>query len=286
MNDKVQPGKAALNEVVSKLKAEQAEKEEKTLEVQKAIEHSLTALKDNTSLAQMYSENAKLGADNLGGESPILRVHSTGKSSSNTLADGSEPQDGNFFYKPTGEEFDSVTCHILSISRGYRTEGMELDRNTGKKKMVYNQIIGGLIVDGTDYKPFIMYVNGLKLSRMWEFGKEAAKYTRARPVSIPMFALSIKLTTQKEKTTFGNSWVINFEILKDEGGFPILIWDEGVFQFLKDSVSNMEDSIESLIASGTQKAEPVAEEVTPLDSNAPDREYVENLQSDRPETPF
>ncbi len=242
-------------EVADRLRAENAEKEEKTLAAEKDAIRQLDTLRQNPNLAKMYADNAALGADNLGGSLPLLKVHAVGKSTKNELADGSEPKDGWFFYKPTGEEFEEISCHILTISKGFKAPGL----TDGKE--VFNQIAGGIFNDGGEYKPFLLYLTGLKLSYMWEFGKEAAKYTRGKP-PIPMFVLTVKLTTEKIANSYGKSWIINFTIEKAGNGELKLVLDEGEFQFLKDSVSEMEEKIAMLIQkkiSGNQ-----AEESTPV----------------------
>jgi len=232
-------GLQKFQKVGKNLKEEQAEEKEKESEVKKEINQFL-AVRQNEQLAKMYSENSQLGASNLAGSLPLLKVHTLGKSE-NELADGSAPNDGWIFYKPTGEQYESITCHILTVSRGFKAAGI----NGGEPK--FNQIMGGVIVDGTDYKPFIMYVTGLKLSYLWEFGKQAKKYTHVKPVSIPMFALTVKMTTEKVASSFGKNWIVKFEIVKTQDGVPQLVLDPGEFQFLKDNVGTIEETITSLV---------------------------------------
>lgn len=228
---------------------EMGEKLKKDVETDKQVEKqetaialsNLDAIRKNAELAKMYSESAQVGAENLSGELPLLKVHAVGKSTKNELSDGSEPKDGWFFYKPTGEQFETVRCHILTISRGFRAEGME-------KKEIFNQVMGGVIIDKGEMKPFVMYMTGLKLAPMWEFGKSVSKYTKMKPVPIPMFALTVKLTTEKVANAYGKSWVVRFELEKNEAdGSPVLVMDPGEFQFLKDSTEMVEETITSLI---------------------------------------
>ncbi|QGH72343.1 MAG: hypothetical protein [Podoviridae sp. ctg2L5] len=205
----------------------------------------------NDNLAQMYKDSAKMGSENLSQELPLLKIHSTGRSTANELANGKEPNDGYFFYKPTREQFKEVTVHILTISRGFRAEGLE------GKQDVFHQVLSGVIVDNGEMKPFMMYFTGIKLSNLWAFGKEASAYTKAKPVPIPMFALTVKLTTSKEKHSYGTSWVVQFEIIKDKKGVPEVITDEGTFVFLKDSIETVEETISSLISARTGEEEEV-----------------------------
>lgn len=207
-----------------------------------AVKNELEAIQNNSELASMYKDNAEVGAGNIASTGPLLKVHSTGRSE-NELADGSDPADGYFFYAPTQEQFKTVTCHILTISRGFRAPGYKDER-----KDVFNQIMAGLIIDGEKLKPFLIYLTGIKLQPMWDFGKEASKYTKATPIPIPMFTLSVKFTTRKVAHDYGKSWAIDFEILKNKDGTPKLVTDPGKFVFLKDNVDSLETMIESFIA--------------------------------------
>jgi len=244
-----------------KLKKDTEKTKESEVKEIALVKSQLDIVRNDPALAKMYGDNARVGSENLGGDLPILKVQTTGKSSTNELPDGREPEDGYFFYVPKQMQFKELTAHILTISRGYYAEGMEIDRATGKKKSVWNQIMGGVITNDGINMPFVMYVTGKKLQPMWDFGKAAGKYTRAKPVSIPMFALTVKLTTEKQVNSFGKSWIIGFEIVKQEDGFPILVTDAGKFQFLLDMVDVLKETIEKIIAS---KA--IDEEVRPAKS--------------------
>lgn len=225
-------------------KTVEVKKEEKALAISQ-----LDAVRSNSELAKMYNENASLGADNLSGELPLLKVHATGRSTKNELSDGSEPKDGNFFYKPTAEQFETLTCHILTISRGFYADGIDKE----KPKKTFNQIIGGVIINGGEMKPFIFYATGLRLKPMWEFGKSISKFTKMKPVGIPMFAMTARLTTEKVKNDFGSSWIVNFELVKNEDGTPTLVTDMGEFQFLKNHVEMVKETIEGIIDAKTIK---------------------------------
>lgn len=235
-------------ETAAKIRAEVEENKEVTMQ---EIKSELAQVQLDPALMALYQENASVGAENLGGNSPILKVHSTGRSTKNELADGSEPHDGWFYYRPTKEEFEVVECHILTISRGYRAEGME------GKKDVFHQLLGGMLVMDGRMEPFIMYFTGLRLSRLWEFGKQAAGYTRAKPFPIPMFALKVRLMTEKVAHNYGKSWVINFHLVKGEQGQPEIVTDPGLFTFLRDSVELIETQINTLI--GTNATDDIEE---------------------------
>jgi hypothetical protein len=116
----------------------------------------------------------------------------------------------------------------------------------------------------------------LKLSKLWEFGKEAAKYTKAKPVPIPMFVLTVKLTTEKVTHPYGKSWIIDFEIEKSKDGTPELVTDPGMFQFLRDHVETVEDTIASLIE--TKSTEDDGKQVA-------ERINAEGVEADEPPMP-
>jgi hypothetical protein len=250
--------------VADKLKPAEVDE---TMPIETAKEEltQLAVIKNDEALAKLYNDNASIGADNLAGELPVLKVHSVGKSMKNTLADGSEPSDGYFFYKPTGEQYKELEVHVLTISRGFKAEGMADPQ--GNTKLIFNQILGGVIIDAGQTKPFLMYFTGSKLSSLWEFGKEAGKYTKAKPFGIPMFALTVRLSTEKKENNFGRSWVVNFEIVKAEDGQAKLVLDPEEFKFLKESAISLQDTINNLIDTKTNKG--TDEEVIPLESDMP-----------------
>src|SRR5665213_779206 len=159
-------------EAAEKIKAEVEEQKQQEAARTAGAKNELVAMSQNSELAKMYTESAFVGSLNIQGSLPQLKVHTVGKSTKNELSDGTEPGDGNFFYSPTKEEFDGLNVHILTVSKGFRAEGFN------GKENVFNQIVGGCIIEADgSFKPFIMYFTGLKLSYLWEFGKEASEFT-------------------------------------------------------------------------------------------------------------
>lgn len=232
-------------EEADKLKADTQAKQDKETKTLESIKNHLQVIADNKDLAKMYSDNSQVGAENLAGSSPTLSIFSAGRSQSR-LADGGKPTDGYFFYKPTQEQFESVEAHILSISQGFYAKGMP--QKDGSIPMVFNQLISGMFIsEDESLTPFIMYLTGKKLQPMWDFGKEANKYTHAKPFGIPMFALRVKLTTSEEENNFGMSWVIKFEIMKNEDGSPILVNDPEKFNYLRNAVDSGKQITETII---------------------------------------
>lgn len=229
-------------ETAQRLKGEneQAKKSEAVREAE--IKNSLAVLANNSNLAKMYNDSASVGSENIGGESlPLLKVHSAGRSQNNLLLNGDEPHNGYFFHKTTQEEFKEVECHVLTISEGFRADGVE------NKKNVFNQILAGVVVNEGKFIPFLMYFTGMKLSNLWDFGKEASKWTKAKPIGIPLFAMKVKLTTRKEVDGAKSWFVVDFEIIKDESGIPILVTDEALFTVLRDNVDKVKATISKLI---------------------------------------
>lgn len=198
-------------------------------------------------LADFYKQNASVGSEEIsGGKLPLLKIHQTGKSKGE-LQDGSEPTNGFFYYSPTQEQFEKVEVHILSISRGYYAKPLE---GSGKDK-VFTQLMGGVIIDGKEYKPFIMYLTGLKLQPLWTFGREIiAPFTKNPRFPIPMFALIVELGSEKVDTKFGKSYIPTFKLKKNDKGQAVIVNDAGLSQYLLDSVSTVKDIMDKVISFG------------------------------------
>ena len=243
MTPKTGIGKArkTAKEIKSKIVSERSERKVE----EEALETALAKVQKTPGLAKMYRDNASLGSENLSGSLPLLKIHAVGKSLSNQLDDGTEPNDGWFFYSQDGSQYEQVVCHILSISKSFRAPGIGSKSN----EQVFNQMMGGVIVNNGDLKPFIMYLTGLRLAPMWEFGKEVGKYTKRKELPIPLFAFKVMLTTNQEKHQYGQSWAIKFEVVKDEDGVPEVVTDEGLFVFLRDNVSTIQGTMEKIITS-------------------------------------
>lgn len=239
-------GKEKFDEMGKKLKSEKQESDEREAEAIEMAVKEFSDLNPNSELGRMYNQDANLGSENVGGaQSPLLKIHAQGRSRDNELKDGSKPNDGWFFYKPTQEQFETIRCHVLAISKGFRADGLD------GKKNIFNQLLGGVIVEESrEYRPFVMYMTGLKLQPMWDFGKAVSKYTRRKPQSIPMFALTVELSTDTVKHDYGESYVVKFKIV-DDNGYPEIVTDPGEYQYLKDSVQYMQEMFESLISTKT-----------------------------------
>ena len=94
-----------------------------------------------------------------------------------------------------------------------------------------------------------MYFTGMKLQNLWAFAEEASLYTKNKDLPIPMFALTVRLTTKKEVTPKGSGWVVEFKILKEEDGSPVLITNPQEFVSLKNQIESIQASIDELVDS-------------------------------------
>lgn len=269
------PGKDAAVATAEKIKAETAAKKEET--TMAAVKSSLEMVRGNETLAKLYEKNANEGAQEAAeSQLPMLKIHSVGKSSVNELPDGSEPNNGWFFHSKTKQQWQSPLVHVVAISRGFYAEGME-DPKTKEKPIIWNEIMAGVVVNDGKMVPFYFYLTGKKLAPMWEFREEALKYAQAKPLSIPRFALLVKLTTTQEKTSFGKSWVPQFTIVKDEQNNPIVVTDEKLFLRLEAAVPRAKAVMDDIIARTEVQKKAAAvkprdpEELRPLgeDQNVP-----------------
>lgn len=242
---------------------------QKKIESVEKPENALATIESNPELMKLYQDNAEVGNKNLAAALPFLKVHSTGKSSTNVLANGEEPQNGYFFYTPTQEEFKDIECHVLTISQGFKTKALQ----EGKKD-VFNQILAGVIINDGEFKPFLMYFQGLKLQNLWTFGKEANPYTHYKPVPIPLFAMKVRLTSEKVKTDYGMSWVVKFQIERGMNGFPLVEMDVEKVKQLRDAVDTVEASIDQLIMAKT------TDQIVISPSAPPEDDLTEGLEID------
>lgn len=236
------------------LKQEAAVKSEVEKKEMEEVVSSLSVVGNNAELAARYQSASKMGSENLSGGTPILKIHSTGRST-NELQDGSEPNNGWFYYKPTKQQFETIECHILSISRGFNTP--KLGGKAGET--TYQHLLSGVMKIEGEYAPFIIYLNSMgHRNKMYEFGKQIHQLTHRKPFGIPMFSLTVKLFTVQEKYEFtgddgkkmsGKSWVLDYELVKNADGTPVLVGDLGEFDFLEESVKKSEEITESIISS-------------------------------------
>jgi hypothetical protein len=224
---------------------------EKEMAVKKAAEDELKMLVADGKLRELYRINARVGSEHIAGDTlPMLKIHS-GKSQGNVLTDGSEPNKGWFFHTKTQKQYETVEVYILSISRGYHAKAME----RGKDPQ-FNQLMAGMVVE--DMAPFIMYVSGLKLQNMWEFGKEIAAYTKSKSMPIPMFTMRVRLSTSLKSHSYGKSYIVDFELIRDKNGHPVVVTEAGLFNVLRDGVQYVQGVTDSIIERAEQEVSGMA----------------------------
>ena len=207
---------------------------------------------------KFMNENKGAGSENLGNTSyPTLKIFTAGKSGDRML-NGARPTDGWFYYKAEsdfyGEKFDSpiqyhsqtLLAHILTVSKGYRSEGLEDDpMRPGHKKLIFNQIMGGVIAP--EMYPFIMYVSGKKLQPMWDFADEIKIYTKNPQLAIPMLMLQVRISNHEEKNSKGYSWVPKFDLVKDENNIPYIERNATTLSYLNETRVRMEEVAQEII---------------------------------------
>ena len=231
-----------LKEKVEGIKKESKDREEAEVKsANSALEKTRAMIQNDPALRALLQQDAKEEQEKSGGALPFLKVYVANKSTQ-VLADGKDPNNGWFFYTPTQEQYETVHCHILTISRGFRMPGMPDDKGEVKNK--WNHIVSGIMLND-EPKPFWIFISGqARVGRLWEFQKELRKYNAA---GIPSFPLILKLTTEKVKTEKSPAIVINFAIEVDETGNPTMVTDKEEYMALRDKVHDQEGYIEAYI---------------------------------------
>lgn len=242
------------------IKEEVEKKSESELAETKEAENGLAALA-NSPLLKRYQSDATRGSENIAqGKLPILKIFQANKSKNCELANGKEPNNGWFFYSPTQEQFEKVRCHILTISKGYRAK----PQKPGDKPK-FTQLVAGIITEHGEMKPFIMYMTGLKLQNLWDFGKDTiSTYTHLKPIPIPMFALTVELGSEKADTDYGPTFNVTFTLVKEKN-VPLIVTDEGEYEFLATHIDISQEMINNIIRIGSNEDmdEPIPAEVPP-----------------------
>jgi len=237
------------------LKSEPANDPAKELEPwERKQESQVTALREKEmkslvlpeNIRMFFNENAGVGTENISsGALPQLKI--TEANSKNLLQNGNFSTPGQLYYSPTKEEFPSVLCSLLAVSRGFYTTTKELDGETLKRnedgtlKLKFTQLVGGMIL--ANQTPFVTFVSGTRLDFMWQFGKEVKLYTK----NTPMFAFEVLLSTQKVETKWGFNSVIKYELTKDEEGNPSFIRNLATLEYLKKAVDLVKEMFAGFI---------------------------------------
>jgi hypothetical protein len=245
--DGVEKARAVADKLREEIKVEEEQKEQALIEAK----NQLALVRQNSSLSAMYEKTSQEEMRESLGAQPLLKLHVAGRSH-NILLDGTQPEDGSFFYVPTQEAFKNPSIHLMVMSDGFYAEGLPDD--SGKPKIVYNILVGGTIIADGSMRPFIMYITSQAIRQsFWEFRNEINKY--ARLMRVPKFALSVKMESGKvanpnPKWAKANPFVnnITFSIDKVEDGSPVVITDEGEFMALVDMQAMLREMVDSIIA--------------------------------------
>lgn len=205
-------------------------------------------------LQGFLKENANVGSENLGGASlPQLKV--TEANSKNEMEDGQYAPSGEFYYSPDKKSYKELTVSIMSISRGFYS----LD-NSKDPKPKFSQMVGGMILETG--KPFVMFVGGTRLQKMWDFAKSIRPLTKGKS-AIPMFALQVKLTLERKDTEYGMNHVVNYNLVKDKNGMIQIVSDMDTLQMIRSHVDIIEEMFTGFIdlkEVDKETGEPLAQE--------------------------
>lgn len=225
-------GKDKAKAVAEKLKAEVPKPE---TAVEKPLREGEMAVIDEKMRAMMM-QDAKKDVEENGAILPFLSVYVANRSTSK-LANGQDPQDGNFYLSSTQEEFKDPLVHIFHISRGFRQ--LKKD-DKGGQKAVYEHLVSGVIMDD-QMKPFFMHVSGShRLELLWDFRNAVRKLNNR---GIPTFSLLVKLETEKISFKADGqdrvARVIHFDMSRDTTGNPEVIDDPELYMQLREKAADL-----------------------------------------------
>jgi hypothetical protein len=113
--------------------------------------------------------------------------------------------------------------------------------NQKEPKPKFTQLLGGMMLK--TMQPFVMFISGTRLQKMWDFGKEIKPYTK----TIPMFAFNVKLALETTKTAYGTNHVVTFNIQRDGKGLPVLVTDKEMANMLRSGVESVQAMFDSFI---------------------------------------
>lgn len=186
-------------------------------------------------IADIFKQNASVGTENISSAMPQLKI--TEGNSHNEGVDGEDVPPGTLYYSPTKEIFKELDISVMTISRGFYA----LD-NQETPKPKFTQLVGGIMLD--TMQPFIMFVSGLRLENLWNFGKEINPYTKSKNNPIPMFAFKVKLTLEKKEHKYGKSYIPVFDFTPSPEG---IISDVDVLKTLVAGVEKVEEMFDGFI---------------------------------------
>lgn len=172
---------------------------------------------------------------------PVLRV--VQKNSNNVeTADGQDAAPGTFYYKPTAKDYKELIVNIIYIKQvTLKTKVWGTEDEYEDKK---HYLITGVIADTNEL--FVTYVKGLSYSSVWDLLEMTNPYRKHPSTPVPLYALNIKLYTEKEDTNYGVTYVLKYSLIREENGAPTLV-DLNKFQWLEQQVAPAKKMTERLI---------------------------------------
>lgn len=221
-----------------KLKAGKEEKKETPPPTSEALIKTAGGVAVSAAVAERFRQSAHLGSENLSASLPQLKVSEA--NSNNVGVDGELVPAGTFYYSPTKEYFKDVEVSIMTITRGFYA------MSSGKEpKPKFTQLMGGMILETR--QPFVMFLGGTRLERMWEFGKLIKPMTSNRQAPIPMYAFKVKLSLERIKTSEGSNHILVFELIKTPEGQLEIMSDPDLIDATIAGVERLNDTFASFI---------------------------------------
>ena len=193
----------------------------------------------SSEVAAIFKENAKKGSENLSSAMPQLKVSEA--NSNNLDVEGNLVPAGNFYYSPTKKFFKSVDVSIMTISRGF----FAMD-NSKEPKPKFTQLVGGMMIE--EMQPFIMFISGTRLAKLWEFGKEISPFTKNTTSPIPMFGFKVTLELEELKTANGFNHVVVFKLTRNDKNQVEIINDPILVNVLARGIDQINETFDSFIA--------------------------------------
>ena len=198
--------------------------------------NSLT-IKDEA-LLKMYSESVEVGTEDMGeqGKFPMVKI-TAGLSKDNILANGKRSEIGKLYHTELKQDFDSIKANICYVGQ-YELPDFKPPHDL-KRTYVFGAVMQA------DNTPFVMYVKGMSLQKVWDFQSEV--HSMRTRYSVPMFALSVEIgVTQRVSEKFGEVDVFNFSILRDKNGMPLVETNIERAESLKKLVPVFKETIQKM----------------------------------------
>lgn len=251
-------------------------------EQRKSIDAQLATLSTvSTDVLDFLSINANRGIEDIPmfDSLPIMRVH-TSQSTTNKLSDGGEPEVGQLYHSADQSAYDEVTVHLLCIKKCQMPE-------YGGQQLKAHYLVAGMI-DETQ-SPFVMYIKGMSYNKVWELQEQLKPFVKNKKQPIPMFALKIKLYTEKEKPQdpkYAAQFVVKYQVLF-ENGIPLIETDLDRLQMLKDGVEKSEMVLDEIIESRGARYSDESQSINiPEPMAASTDDYEKAFESEGEDTPF